>query len=366
MSTIEFLVVGAGFAGSVLAQELAVAGKQVVVIDKREHTAGNAFDYADEYGVWVHKYGPHIFHTNNEKIWNYLSRFTQWSSFELKVKASVDGLLLPLPINRTTINMLYGLNLDEAGALKFLESVRIARKIIETSEDVVYSSVGYDLGNKFFKNYIRKQWGMDMSQIKAEVAARIPTRTNEDDRYFSDKYQGMPTLGYSELINNLLNHKNIKIELGKEYNKFKNNKSFQHVIYTGPIDEYFGFKFGQLPYRSLRFEFEHFPMMEYFQCSPVISYPNDNSYTRITEFKRMTGQMHPGTTIAKEYPESIGDPYYPVPTTDNQILYSKYLQLAKTEKNITFVGRLAQYKYFNMDQVVAAALVAAKEIIGES
>jgi UDP-galactopyranose mutase len=357
-------VVGAGYAGSVMARELADAGWRVHVIDKRPHIGGNAYDEPDAHGVLVHRYGPHIFHTNGERIFQWLSRFTQWRPYEHRVRGVVDGRHYPFPINRNTLNQLYGLDLDEAGAAAFFERVREPREPVLTSEDVVLNSVGRDLYEKFFLNYTRKQWGLEPSQLKAGVAARIPVRTNTDDRYFTDTFQAMPLHGYTRMFKNILDHPNITIETGVDFAEVDDHAGYGHIVYTGPIDAWFDYRFGRLPYRSLHFEHEHLPGIEFFQETGTTNYPNDHAFTRITEFKHLTGQRHSGTSIVREYPRAEGDPYYPVPREENERLYKRYEDLAKDEPNVTFVGRLAQYRYYNMDQVVGAALAAAKRLLG--
>lgn len=357
------LVGGAGFAGSVVARELADTGHRVHLVDKRPHIAGNAFDEFDAHGVQIHRYGPHIFHTNSERVWNYLSRFTEWHSYEHRVRGVVAGKLYPFPINRDTLNQLYGLDLDEDGATAFLERVREPRDPIRSSEDVVLNSVGRDLYEKFFLNYTRKQWGTEPSQLKAGVAARIPVRTNTDDRYFTDTFQAMPLHGYTKMFQRMLDHPNITVELSVEFADMRQRGGFDHVVYTGPIDAYFSHCFGPLPYRSLRFEHEHLPGVEQFQPVGTVNYPNDHAYTRITEFKHLKGQQHPGTSIVREYPQAEGDPYYPIPSDENETLFKRYQALAEAEEGVTFVGRLAEYRYYNMDQVVGAALTAAQRLL---
>jgi len=358
------LIVGAGYAGSVMARELADTGRRVLVIDKRAHVAGNAYDEYDAHGVLVHRYGPHIFHTNGERIFAWLSRFTQWRPYEHRVRGVVAGVHYPFPINRDTLNRLYGLDLDEAGAAAFYERVREPREPVLTSEDVVLNSVGRDLYEKFFLNYTRKQWGLDPSELKAGVAARIPVRTNTDDRYFTDTHQAMPLHGYTKMFDAILDHPNIRVELGVDFSDVRKRGAFAHTVYTGPIDAYFDFCYGRLPYRSLRFEHEHLPDVAQFQETGTINYPNDHAWTRITEFKHLTGQQHAGTSIVREYPQAEGDPYYPVPRAENEALFKRYETLAEKESNVTFVGRLAQYRYYNMDQVAGAALATAKKLIG--
>ncbi|MEO8297190.1 MAG: UDP-galactopyranose mutase [Burkholderiales bacterium] len=354
--TMDVLIVGAGFAGATAARVLAEAGRQVLVIDKRAHVAGNAYDRFDANGVLVHEYGPHIFHTNSTKVVDFLSRFTAWRAYEHRVLAQAGGELYPIPINRTTINKLYGLDLDEAGVAAYLESVRQPREPLKTSEDVVLNSVGPDLCDKFFRGYTRKQWGLDLSELSAGVAARIPTRCNDDDRYFTDTFQAMPLHGYTVMFERLLDHPNIEVRTGVDYQRVKAELAPALTIYTGPIDEYFGHALGQLPYRSLRFEHEHLAKVPQLQRVGTVNYPNDHAYTRITEFKHLTGQHHRGTSIVREIPCAEGDPYYPIPAAANEALYKRYQALAEQEANTVFIGRLAQYRYYNMDQVVAAAL----------
>ncbi len=359
----DVLVVGAGFAGAVIAERMACAGKTVLVIDKREHIAGNAYDEYDANGILVHRYGPHIFHTNSMHVVEYLSRFTEWSPYEHRVLANLNGDLYPIPINQDTVNRLYGLNLDERGMADFLERVREPRQPLVTSEDVVLNAVGRDLCDKFFRGYTKKQWGLDLSELSAAVTARIPVRTDKDDRYFGDKFQQMPKVGYVEMFKNILSHPRIQLELGTSYQEIHKKFNAEYVVYTGPIDEYFDCCYGHLPYRCLRFEHEHLAEKEFYQPVAVVNYPGNEPYTRITEFKRLTKQAHTGTSIVREFPMDEGDPYYPVPRDDNQRLYKRYEELARSERNVFFVGRLAQYRYYNMDQVVAASLKFAQIIV---
>jgi len=359
----RIVVVGAGFSGSVVAERLASAGKRVLVIDRRPHVGGNAFDTLDAHGVLIHRYGPHIFHTDSAEVFEYLSRFTAWRSYEHRVLASVDGRLLPFPINLDTLNRLYGLDLDEAGARAFLARVREPRNSLRTSEDVVLNAVGRDLYEKFFRHYTRKQWGLDPSQLDASITARIPVRTNRDDRYFTDRYQGMPRDGYTALFQRMLDHPNIQVELGAEFASLDASWREGLVFYSGRLDEYFGFALGPLPYRSLRFEHEHLPDRPVYQPAAVVNYPNDHEFTRIAEYKHMTGQTHPGTSITREYPSAEGDPYYPVRTAESHRLLEKYLALASRERNVVFLGRLGRFAYINMDQAVSLALAAAARVL---
>ncbi len=359
----DYLIVGAGFAGSVLAERLATqAGKKVLIIDKRNHIGGNAYDYYNEDGILIHKYGPHIFHTNSKDVFEYLNQFTQWRPYEHRVLGSVDGQLVPIPINLTTINQLYGLNLNSEQVEDFFASKAEKISRVQTSEDVVVSKVGRELYEKFFRGYTRKQWDLDPSELDASVTARVPTRTNKDDRYFTDTYQAMPLHGYSAMFQKMLSHPNIKIMLNTDYKEIIDFIPHKKLIYTGPIDSYFDYCYGKLPYRSLEFKFETIDA-EYFQSTGTINYPNEQLYTRITDFKYLTGQKHSKTAIVYEYPRAEGDPYYPVPRPENAEIYKKYQNLAATITNTYFVGRLATYKYYNMDQVVAQSLTTYKKIV---
>ena len=355
MDLFDYLIVGAGYAGSILAERLARgSGKQVLLVDRRPHIGGNAYDHYDNAGVLVHKYGPHIFHTNSKDVFDYLSRFTEWRQYQHKVLASVDGQLVPIPINLDTINTLYGLNLNSFQVEEFLASRAEKREQIKTSEDVVVSKVGRELYEKFFRGYTRKQWGLDPSELDAQVTARVPTRTNRDDRYFTDTYQAMPKHGFTRMFEKMLDHPNIKIMLNADYRDVKDSIPHREIIYTGPVDEFFDFQFGKLPYRCLEFRHETLNAPQY-QPVAVVNYPNENPFTRITEFKHLTGQEHPKTSIVYEYPQAEGDPYYPIPRRENAEIYRQYQELAEAS-GIHFVGRLATYKYYNMDQVVGQAL----------
>jgi len=360
----DVLVVGAGFAGAVMAERLARdGGYKVLVVDKREHIGGNAYDYRNDHGILVHKYGPHIFHTNSAEVFDYLSRFTKWRPYVHKVLSSVDEKLVPFPINRNTINMLYGLNLQtDAEVENFFSSRAQPVAHIQTSEDVVISAVGPDLYEKFFRGYTKKQWGLFPSELDKSVTSRVPTRVNDDDRYFTDKYQAMPLNGYTEMFTAMLDHPNIDVLLGVDFQKIRHQYNFKHLVYTGPIDEYYGYKYGKLPYRSLEFVLKDHDV-EYFQSAAVVNYPDPEiGYTRITEFKYLTGDQLPATTICYEYPKADGDPYYPIPRAENQEIFKKYEALSLSEKHVSFVGRLATYRYYNMDQVVGQALATYKRL----
>jgi UDP-galactopyranose mutase len=360
----DYLIVGAGFAGSVLAERLASqANKKVLLVEKRNHIGGNAYDCYDESGVLIHKYGPHIFHTNSSDVFEYLSHFTSWRPYQHRVLASVDGQLVPMPINLDTINRLYGTNYNSFNLEEFFKSVAEPREQIRTSEDVVVSRVGRELYEKFFKNYTRKQWGMDPSELDAAITSRVPVRTNRDDRYFTDRYQAMPLHGYTRMFEKMLDHPNIKIMLNTDYREVRDFIPFKRMVYTGPIDEFFDSCYGKLPYRSLDFKFETLPETLH-QPAAVINHPNDYAYTRVTEFKYLTGQEHPKSTLVYEFPKWDGDPYYPVLNPEAGEIYKRYKALADTTPDVHFVGRLATYKYYNMDQVVAQSLAEFERIVG--
>jgi UDP-galactopyranose mutase len=362
----DYLVVGAGFAGCVLAERLARgAGKRVAICDVRPHIGGNAYDHHDEAGVLVHRYGPHVFHTNSRDVFEYLGQFTAFRPYQHRVRAWVDGQLVPIPINLDTINRLYGLSLSSPEVEAFLASRAEHREVIRTSEDVIVSKVGRELYEKFFKGYTRKQWGLDPSELDATVTARVPVRSNRDDRYFTDTYQAMPLHGFTRMFERMLDHPNIVILLNAPFREVRADVPHRELIYTGPVDAYFEHRFGELPYRSLEFRFETKDQAVY-QDAPVINYPNENPYTRVTEFKYLTGQVHPKTTIVSEYPCSGGDPYYPVPRPENAALYRRYEELARAEPKVHFAGRLGTYRYYNMDQVVAQSLALFAKLVGRA
>ncbi|MBC3272077.1 UDP-galactopyranose mutase [Pseudomonas sp. SWRI81] len=363
----DYLIVGAGFAGSVIAERLAEGlGRQVLLIDRRDHIAGNAYDHYDAAGLLVHRYGPHIFHTNAQRIVDYLSRFTQWRPYEHRVLAKVDGQLLPIPINLATLNALYGLSMTSAQAEQFLAERAEPVATIRTSEDVVVNQIGRELYEKFFRGYTRKQWGLDPSALDKSVTSRVPTRTNEDDRYFTDTFQIMPRDGYTRMFERMIDHPRIDLLLSTDFKQVRHAVKFRHVIYCGPIDEYFDFQLGRLPYRSLRFEHQTLEQERY-QPVAVVNFPDPEvPYTRITEYKHLTGQTHPRTSISYEFPCDDGDPYYPVPRPENAELYKRYRALAEQTPNVTFLGRLGTYKYYNMDQVVGQALALYRDIEAQS
>ncbi len=358
----DWLIVGAGFAGSVLAERLASErGERVLVVDRRNHVAGNAYDRHDEAGILVHQYGPHIFHTNSRPIFEYLSRFTGWRPYEHRVLGQVDGRLVPIPINLDTVNTLYGLDLTSDELEGWFASRAEPVAEIRTSEDVVVSRVGRELYEKFFRGYTRKQWGMDPSELDRSVTARVPTRTNRDDRYFTDEFQFMPEHGYTRMFERMLDHPNINVMLQTDFRDIRDMIPHRRTIYTGPIDEFFGFRHGKLPYRSLRFEHVTLDTPR-FQAVGTVNYPQTEDYTRVSEYKHLTGQEHPKTSITYEYPSADGDPYYPIPRPENAQLFRTYERLAQSTPDVWFVGRLATYRYYNMDQVVGQALATFKRI----
>ncbi len=362
MEKFDYLVVGAGFAGAVLAERLAsTMNQRVLIVDKRDHIGGNAYDYHDAAGILVHKYGPHIFHTNSTEVVGYLSRFTEWRDYEHRVLAQVDGKLLPIPINLDTINRMYGLDLDAAGMQRFLADRTETPSHIRTSEQICVSRIGRELYEKFFRNYTRKQWGLDPSELDASVAGRIPVRFDRDDRYFTDTFQAMPRAGFTRMFERMLDSKNIVIRTGVNYADVSQLYPGIKTIFTGPVDEFFDYRYGPLPYRSLEFRHETY-QQEWYQSVSVVNYPNDHAYTRLTEFKYLTGQVAPSTSVVFEYPQAEGDPYYPIPRPENATLYARYKEIADKQADVHFVGRLATYRYYNMDQVVAQALVTFRKI----
>jgi len=360
----DYLIVGAGFAGSILAERLASQhGARVLLIDRRPHIGGNAYDEKNSDGILYHKYGPHIFHTNSEQVVEYLSQFTKWRPYEHRVLAQARGQLVPIPINRTTLNMLFDAKLEtDEDAAAFLAARAEPVEDIQTSEDVVINAIGRELYELFFRGYTRKQWDLDPSQLDKQVTSRIPTRTNTDDRYFTDSFQAMPLDGYTAMFEKMLDNPLIEIRTGVDFRDVRDEVEAGHIVYTGPIDEYFDFCFGKLPYRSLKFDHKTIELEQY-QPVGTVNYPSpDVPYTRISEYKHLTGQQAPRTTITYEYPSAEGDPYYPIPREENQLLFKRYEALADATEGVTFVGRLATYRYYNMDQIVGQALAMFRRI----
>jgi UDP-galactopyranose mutase len=365
VSVYDVLVVGAGLAGCTIAEQIASQfGASVLLIDRRDHLAGNCHDPFSPDGVQYHQYGPHIFHTNSEQVVEYLSAFTAWRPYEHRVLANVDGRRVPIPINRTTINALYGTDLDDEGVARFLAQRAEPRGEIRSSEDVIVSRVGSELYARFFQGYTRKQWGRDPSQLDASVCGRIPTRTNADDRYFTDRFQAMPAEGFTVMADRMTAHPRIDRVLGADYHAIADRARFRHIVFTGPIDAFFDYRYGRLPYRSLRFEFATYDAERY-QPVGCVNEPDEAiPYTRTTEYKYLTGQQHAKTVVSREYPVDDGDPYYPIPAPESRDQYRRYAALAQRTPGVTFVGRLAEYRYYNMDQVVASALQTVEELVG--
>ena len=362
----DYLIVGAGFAGCVIGERLSTQlGKRCIIVEKRNHIGGNAYDYYDEHGILVHKYGPHLFHTNSKKVWDYLSAFTEWIPYQHKVLAVVDGIKVPLPFNLNSIDLLF--KERQARRLEGLLSSKYGYdskvpilKLRETSDGELKALADF-VYEKIFYGYNLKQWGKKPEDLDPSVSGRVPVMVGRDDRYFQDRYQAMPKAGYTEMFKKIIEMANLEVVLNTDYRDVMvNGVKFDRLIYTGPIDEYFDYLHGELPYRSLRFEFACH-QLEYFQEAGQINYPNDHQYTRITEFKRLTNQLSRNTTIAYEYAVKhmmgITEPYYPVPSLHSGDLYQKYVrELNKYRRTVITLGRLADYKYYNMDQVVARAL----------
>ncbi len=359
----KYVVVGAGLAGLTVAERIAnVLDEKVLVIEKRSHIGGNVYDSYNEDGILIHNYGPHIFHTNDKGVYDYLSQFTKWNDFWHRVLTYVDGNLVPMPITVETINKLYNLNLDCSQVEEFLKKQAVEIKEIKTSKDVALSKVGQDIYEKIFESYTKKQWGIDPAELDTSVISRIPIRLNRDTRYFADRYQGMPTHGYTRMCEKMIANKNIKLLLNTDYREVINDITYETLIYTGATDEFYQYKHGKLAYRSVKFVFETLDT-EKFQEAPVVNYPNDYDYTRITEYKQLTWQKHEKTTIGKEFPCAEGEPYYPFPTKEHKAQFALYEEEMKKEKNVIFIGRLAEYRYYNMDGVVRRALYAFEDRI---
>ena len=376
----DFLVVGAGLTGSVLAERLASQlDRRVLVIDRRAHIAGNAFDGLDEHGVMIHHYGPHVFHTNSAEVWNYLSGFTEWHPYEHRVLAEIDGQCVPVPFNLTCLHRLfpeaqatrlerllvgrYGME-RKVSILKLRADSREANELTKEDAEKLRWLADFIYDNVFY-GYTTKQWGLTPEELGPTITGRVPVHISRDDRYFQDVYQALPKVGYTALVQSLLSHDNIDIETNASFSDAQSSVSFDHLIYTGPIDEYFDYTHGELPYRSLRFDFEHFNK-PFYQPSATVNFPNAHDYTRITEFKHATGQQTTGTTIAREYPQAHirgeNEPYYPIPLDTNHGLYEKYAgEVGKAGEYVTFAGRLADYKYYNMDQAVGRALAVFRK-----
>ena len=354
--TYKYVVVGAGLAGITIAERIATQlHENVLIIEKRDHIGGNVYDRYNEAGILVQMYGPHTFHTNDKEVFDYICQYTKWHDYQHRVLSYVDGRFVPLPISLETINQLYNLNLSETEMEDFINSRRVPVAQINNSEDVVLSQAGRDIYEKFFKNFTIKQWGVSPAELDKSVIGRIPFRKNRDTRYFTDQYQGNPQGGFTQMCQNMLRHPEISILLNTDYKKIIQDISYETMIYTGPIDYYFDYSLGRLRYRSIRFQFETYDC-ESFQPAASTRWPNDYDYTRITEFKKMTGQKSDKTTILKEIPCFGEERYYPYPTKEWKDLAAQYREMAAKESNVIFLGRLAEYRYYDMDDVIRRAL----------
>lgn len=361
---IDILIIGAGLSGCTIAERCANAlGLKIMLVDRRNHIAGNCYDAYRDNGILTHKYGPHYFRTNNPSLIEYLSEFTDWLAGNYIVNSFVDGTLFPFPINLNTLEMFFHTKLDSQTAKQLLEKESENINGPLNSEDFVLSRIGRKMYEAFYLNYTLKQWGIHPRELEASVCGRIPVRFNRDNRYVDHHFQLMPVQGYTAMMQRMINHPNIHLLLNTDYKELDLSK-IPCVVYSGPIDEYFNYCYGQLPWRSLRFEYKDFDQ-EYVQPCVQINYPNEHEYTRSVEIKHVTGQKHLCTTMAYEYPTSQGEPYYPIPAPENRMLYEKYKALAiieTRENNVYFTGRLAEYAYLNMDEVIEKALIVFEEI----
>ena len=383
----DYLIIGAGFAGCVVARELAEKqGKKCLIIEKRRHIGGNCYDYYDAHGVLIHQYGPHLFHTDDQQVFQYLSRFTDWQQYHHRVLAEIDGQKVPVPFNLNTIDRLFPRQMAQKLQNKLIENygydVKVPILKLRKTQDTDLKYLADFVYQKMFVNYTAKQWGCRPEEIAGEVTARVPVFISRDDRYFQDKYQAVPKQGYTRLFENLLDHPNISLLLNTDFKQvcdfnadtgalsFMGKPFDGTLVYTGLIDELFAFKFGELPYRSLQFDLEHLPQ-DSFQAVTTVNYPNNYDFTRITEFKKINHQQIPGTTIVREYPQDYDSldaqkniPYYPVFTEQNQQKYQQYAEYAQSFDNILLIGRLAQYRYFDMDDIVKEALQTCQQYFG--
>ncbi len=357
------LVIGAGFSGATIANLLAVQqGDEVVIIDKKDHIAGNCFDYRDENGIMIHKYGSHIFHTQSEIVWNFLKQFTDFNTYMHKVVGYIDGIETHIPFNFNTLYDVFPYTLAKRLEEKLLDKFEFNSKVpileFQKQQDDDLKFLADYVYEKVFLHYTTKQWGVSPKDVDGTVTARVPIYLSKDNRYFQDKYQGIPLDGYTKVVERMLNHKNIKISLNTDF-KDVDTVGFNRVFYTGSIDEYFDYEFGQLPYRSVNFKFETYDK-EYYQSTACVNYPFNYDFTRIHEYKYYLDDKSDKTVIAKEYSESFelgkNERYYPIPKRENAELYNKYLSKAKTLKNVYFLGRLGDYKYYDMDKAILRAI----------
>jgi UDP-galactopyranose mutase len=361
----DWLIVGAGFTGCIIAERIASQlGESVLIVESRDHIGGNAYDYFDENGILVHKYGPHLFHTNSKKVWEYLSRFTEWTPYYHRVLAVVEGKKVPVPFNLNSIQALFPISLSDRieellyKNYSFGDKIPVLKMIEHENQEI--SSLGNYIYRNVFLGYTVKQWDLKPEELDTSVTGRVPFSFSRDDRYFKDKYQALPKHGYTNMFKRILKHKGIKVLLNTDYKEVFKEIDYKRMVYTGPIDSFFDYKHGALPYRSLTFDFQYHEKDD-FQETGQVNYPNEFDFTRITEYKKLTGQYAKGTTISIEYPKAykagVNDPYYPIPRKENNEKYALYQQETQQLKNqVIFAGRLAEYKYFNMDQVAARAL----------
>ena len=371
---VDWLIVGAGYTGAVLAERIASQlGQKVLVIERRDHIAGNAYDYYDPHGILVHRYGPHIFHTNSKRVWDYLSQFTEWRPYYHRVRALIEGKEIPLPFSLASLRALFSERLANKLEEKLIAHCGYGARVpilkLREAEDPDLRFLADYVYRHVFEGYTLKQWGLRPEELSPTVTARVPVLVSYDERYFQDTYQAMPKEGYTALFRRMLSHHNIKVLLKADWREVEGEVCFDRMVFTGPIDEFFGYLHGPLPYRSLRFELEHHPRL-YVQEVGQMNYPNEYPYTRITEFKHLTGQDYlPHTTLAYEYPEAYepgkNEPYYPVPKEENEERYQLYLKEAERLKAVIFAGRLGDYRYYNMDQAVARALKLFEEVVHE-
>ncbi len=367
----DFLIVGTGYSGCILAQRIAEElNKKILLVEKRSHIAGNAYDYYNEDGILVHKYGPHIFHTQNKKAWEYLSRFTRWRPYYHRVLAVVEGMTMPVPFNFNSLYKAFPPKYAEKLERTLLENYGYGLKIpilklLETKNDDLKLLADYIYKN-IFLGYTIKQWGLKPDELDYSVTSRIPVYLSRDDRYFQDQYQGIPEHGYTAMLNKIITHRNIHLMLNTDYKDVIGDIKFDRIIYTGPIDYFFDLVHGELPYRSLNFDFKTYDT-DIFQEVAQVNYPNNHKFTRITEFKHLSGQTHRKTTVAYEYPsqyqKGINEPYYPIPKDENHEQFAKYKADADKLNNAYFTGRLAEYKYYNMDQVVGTSMIIFRKIV---
>jgi UDP-galactopyranose mutase len=362
-----YLIIGSGLSGAVLAERIAeIRKEEVIVLEKRDHIGGNCYDYIDpETGIRVSKYGAHLFHTNSDRVWNYILKFSDWTRWEHKVISQVDNKFVSVPVNITTVNELCNENIQTSQEMtEYMKRVQVPTPAPQNSEEMALSRVGKDLYEKMFKAYTIKQWNKEPKELDASVLARIPIRYDFDTRYFSDKYQALPTNGYTKFIESMLKNPLIKVYTSTDFEEYRRTNpltKFKKIFYTGPIDEYFKTAAGPLEYRSIEFTQTVHKNMNYFQPNSVVNYPElEYPFTRIIEYKHFLNQKSPHTIIVSEITTDKGEPYYPVPTEKNMTLYQKYKEMAEKEEkesNVYFVGRLANYKYFNMDQAIENALI---------